>query len=484
LRPSNDQGWAISIPRIGCYTFDMCSRAPGGAGAWDSYLYLAYACCDSSGLIAENDDCPGVSGGLSRIDSVFLSGGTYYLLVEGHDAADEGEYAITITSCTEMLHSDQVDLGDLSACNFPTLAGNPAHELTGVAWLGPGITSEASPHVLNQDPDDDGVVFLSQPWDYCGPESVLVTVTAGPNWEQYQQEGGCLYLNAWKDGNMDGDFCDTIDCGNALVPEWIIQDVPVAPGVHDFVLLDPGERRLGYFAGVFRFRLSSRTLGPYGFGLLDTAACSHMRCGTVDRDPVGEVEDYIIQDMQTAVELTSFEAIAGDGRVTLRWVTASETDNDHFELWRDGTAIAHVPGAGTSAEEHRYTHVDRDLQNDRAYSYRLVSVSTAGVREEIGSAEATPISGAMTVTEYALHQNYPNPFNPTTYISFDLVETGVATLQVYNLAGQLLTTLANHRMDAGRHTVIFDATTLPSGVYLCKLTAGQFTATKKMLLVR
>jgi hypothetical protein len=490
LRPSQDQGWVISIDHAGLYTFDMCTNAPGGPGAWDSYLYLGTDCCDPNGRIAENDDCPGVTGGQSRIDSVFLGGGGYYLLVEGHDADDQGEYAITITCCSLIPHSDQVDLGDLTVCNYPTLAGNPAHELTGVAWLGAGITAEDSPNLLNQDPNDDGVMFLNPPWTYCETQSVLVTVTAGPNWEQYQQEGGCLFLNAWKDGNMDGDFCDTIDCGNAQAPEWIIQNMrvgaEVAGLVYYAVFLDPGDWRLGHFDGVFRFRLSSRTLGPYGFGLLDTVACPQMTCGTFDRDFLGEVEDYVLSDFQLAVELRSFEAVPGDGQLMLRWITASETDNDYFEIQRDGARVAHVQSQGNSASGHTYSWTDPGLENGVTYTYNLISVDLNGTREDLGQCSATPRENSASITEYALHQNYPNPFNPITNIAFDVVDNNPVTLMVYNATGQIVTALLRDApYSTGHHVVNYDATNLPSGLYFYTVKIGaEFTSTKKMLLLK
>ena len=88
------------------------------------------------------------------------------------------------------------------------------------------------------------------------------------------------------------------------------------------------------------------------------------------------------------------------------------------------------------------------------------------------------------ITEYALHQNYPNPFNPETSITFDLVESGVVTLKVYNLMGQEVAALVNRSMDAGRHVVAFDAANLPSGLYMYKLEANGFSDQKKMLLLK
>ncbi len=86
---------------------------------------------------------------------------------------------------------------------------------------------------------------------------------------------------------------------------------------------------------------------------------------------------------------------------------------------------------------------------------------------------------------YALHQNYPNPFNPLTSIHFDLVDPQNVQLTVYNVMGQEVTRLVdNRRMEAGFHSVSFDANNLASGVYFYQIKAGQFTDLKRMVLVK
>jgi hypothetical protein len=94
--------------------------------------------------------------------------------------------------------------------------------------------------------------------------------------------------------------------------------------------------------------------------------------------------------------------------------------------------------------------------------------------------ERTP----ATPTEFTLHQNYPNPFNPTTEIQFNLAEKGAVSLIVHDAMGREFKKLVNGTMTAGAHKINFDATGLPSGVYFYTLRASNFTATRKMLLMR
>lgn len=85
---------------------------------------------------------------------------------------------------------------------------------------------------------------------------------------------------------------------------------------------------------------------------------------------------------------------------------------------------------------------------------------------------------------YELGQNYPNPFNPSTRISFSIPAQARVELKVYNLLGQEVATLVNEVRAAGVHNVRFNGSALASGVYIYRLTAGDFNAVKKMVLVK
>jgi len=95
----------------------------------------------------------------------------------------------------------------------------------------------------------------------------------------------------------------------------------------------------------------------------------------------------------------------------------------------------------------------------------------------VGNTEIIP-------TKYSLEQNYPNPFNPTTNIRFTVPKDGLTTLVIYDASGKEISTYLNSYIKAGSYNAPFNGTNLSSGVYYYRLTSGQFSETKKMMLVK
>ena len=87
--------------------------------------------------------------------------------------------------------------------------------------------------------------------------------------------------------------------------------------------------------------------------------------------------------------------------------------------------------------------------------------------------------------EYTLYQNYPNPFNPSTTIRFALPQQSKVSLKIYNILGELIKVIINDQVyEEGYHEILFNGSLLPSGVYIYKLTAGDFSCIKKMMIIK
>ncbi len=188
------------------------------------------------------------------------------------------------------------------------------------------------------------------------------------------------------------------------------------------------------------------------------------------------------------VELISFTVEVDRNSIRLFWQTATETNNEGFEVQRntDGEfhTIAFVQGQGTSTEIHNYSFIDKDLKAGH-YSYRLRQIDLDGTFEYSSTIEVE----ILGLREFALGQNYPNPFNPSTTINFSLAVDSKVSLKVFNVLGQEVASLVNGQMSAGSQKISFDASSLNSGVYFYRLDAdgidGQkFSSTKKMILTK
>ncbi|MGE5497762.1 MAG: T9SS type A sorting domain-containing protein, partial [Syntrophothermus sp.] len=102
-----------------------------------------------------------------------------------------------------------------------------------------------------------------------------------------------------------------------------------------------------------------------------------------------------------------------------------------------------------------------------------------------GGTSATQVSGnPAKLTNPELRQNYPNPFNPSTNIMYYIPKESRVILKIFDMLGREILTLVNSIQQPGQHTVRFNAGPLPSGVYLYRIEAGNFSDTKKFLLLR
>ena len=124
--------------------------------------------------------------------------------------------------------------------------------------------------------------------------------------------------------------------------------------------------------------------------------------------------------------------------------------------------------------QKNYVYVFNHLTNAWKFAMKVMgaNLNKVGGEEEV----------SLAPTEYGLDQNYPNPFNPATTISYQLPENNQVSLRVYDILGNLVSTLVDQQMDAGYHSVNWDASQLASGIYIYRIISGSFISTKKMIL--
>ncbi|MFC2103182.1 T9SS type A sorting domain-containing protein [Bacteroidota bacterium] len=184
------------------------------------------------------------------------------------------------------------------------------------------------------------------------------------------------------------------------------------------------------------------------------------------------------------VELASFNGIFSKGQVLLNWETATEVDNYGFDIMKrvNGSAwktLGFVEGNGNTNSPRIYSFTDRKLFDGAFFNYRLKQIDTDGKFEysKIIEIEINP-------NDFVLYQNYPNPFNSITAISYQIPETGLVTLKIYDVLGKKVAILVNENKEAGNYQVNYDATKLTSGIYFYRMQTENFVDTKNMILVK
>lgn len=100
------------------------------------------------------------------------------------------------------------------------------------------------------------------------------------------------------------------------------------------------------------------------------------------------------------------------------------------------------------------------------------------------SAQQSSQTGDNIPKGFSLSQNYPNPFNPSTKIRFDIGSNGNVKLVIFDLLGRNIKTLLNEYRNAGSHEVTFNAADLPGGLYFYKISSGNYSEMKRMILLK
>jgi hypothetical protein len=180
--------------------------------------------------------------------------------------------------------------------------------------------------------------------------------------------------------------------------------------------------------------------------------------------------------------------IVEDG-ILLSWSMSNDEDFELFMLEKS------TDGAFTESEVFEMvdtTYLDPDYFLNESNYYRLAAVDQSGNMSEYSSVvdiAVLAIDFDLIPDVYALHQNYPNPFNPVTTLRYDLPEDAMVSIMIYDVMGRRIKSLVNTTQSAGYRSVRWDATNslgepVSAGMYIYMIKAGQFTKTKKMVLLK
>lgn len=199
-----------------------------------------------------------------------------------------------------------------------------------------------------------------------------------------------------------------------------------------------------------------------------------------------------------AVELASFYAKTQGNTVTLEWTTASEINHAgffvqkrHGDEQRFQRIHGHmITGQGNAARGNQYSYQDKLSDAQQAY-YRIENISNDGVSTFSNAISISTFSntddGMAQPAQFSLSQNYPNPFNPQTTIAYELAASTTVELNVYDVHGRLVCTLASGIQPAGSYSVQWNGKTndgqrVGSGIYFYTLKAEGRSVTRKMIL--
>lgn len=186
------------------------------------------------------------------------------------------------------------------------------------------------------------------------------------------------------------------------------------------------------------------------------------------------------------IAIASFSGNLSHGAVKLKWIASVSGSFDGFNVYRgDGESpdrferLNDTPfgTAGTNI------YLDESVLPGKTYTYQVGGVQDG--REFISFA----LSVSVPSIPLTLYQNYPNPFNPSTSISFYLPGPDKVRLEIFDVQGRRIRTLADRQMEGGRHTLHWNGTndagsSVSSGVYLYRLVCGKRTQTRKLVMMR
>jgi hypothetical protein len=198
---------------------------------------------------------------------------------------------------------------------------------------------------------------------------------------------------------------------------------------------------------------------------------------------------YSVDNIAPGVPLGLAVAYNTGSGNSLSWDQSPEPDFQYYRVYRDDSEDF-VPGPGNLIYETASESWSDPEYDGWDVHYKITALDYAGNESDAASPTSTTGNDTPQVPDaFALYQNVPNPFNPTTMIRFDLPRAVHVKMCVYNVKGELVTTLVNQHMTEGRKEINWIAKdsrgrSVSSGIYFYRLIAGDFVQTRKMVLLR
>ena len=453
--PSPDEWYQFSVPVEGNVLISLCD----GGTNFDSYLRLLSDDCATQ--IDYNDD----SCGLQSEMDVFLSPGSYVICVEGYSSYS-GDYSLVVTTdapsqgndCNDPFIIDEFPYSDeWMTYGYGDTGFNPSPDVyyefllaeegvytftTCVDETYEGyfdtriliLAEDCETLVYANDDDCEGAYSNWSTITTCLAQGLYYLVIEG-----YDIESGNYQLECYYEGSCDP--CDPPYC-----PDWGIDEVEPNDGSNS---------------------------NPPSY---DSIAYGETHCGGVWSNNYTRDTDWY-QFTVDADSDVDFLLDGEEGHALVLYLLDESSGSPEI------IAIGSPQGY---CSDHRLTYTIADAGTYSAFvaydDYYAASPSSEYTLTWLDP-DDVPVADGMP-QDYELRQNYPNPFNPSTTIEFALPVATQVELTIYDVTGRQVALLLNDVRAAGRHTVQFNATSMPSGLYFYVIQAGEFREAHKMLLVK
>jgi len=239
-------------------------------------------------------------------------------------------------------------------------------------------------------------------------------------------------------------------------------------GIGDFVVIWQDFRNSNWDIYFQRYTNTGTTLGN-NVKVNDDAGTAYQKVPTISREAAGDFvivwEDY--RNGQTNSDIFG-----------QRYFSNGNTNGTNYSIVADGPNNGEAtPVICANNSDIIFSWQDNRRSQGWDIYAKIVNWNWNGVTDVYNDDNDIP-------NEFYLYQNYPNPFNPSTTIRWQQPETSFVTLRIYDALGRESTTLVNEELSAGKHKIIFNASSLSSGIYFYQLQAGEFIETKKMILLK